>query len=89
MPNNPKSVCRVRDAAAASGARIRKPGCESLTSLGAMKASALWMTPAAMAGAARVPPHSHKTCAGRPESARPLSAEALSSLRSVQAVASL
>ena len=35
---------------------------QSLTSLGAMKASALWMTPAAMAGAAKVPPHSHKTC---------------------------
>ena len=33
-----------------------------LTSLGAMKAKVLWMTPAAMAGADKVPPHSHKHC---------------------------
>ena len=33
-----------------------------LTSLGAMKAKVLWMTPAAMAGADKVPPHSHRHC---------------------------
>ena len=32
------------------------------TNLGAMKASALWMTAPEMAGAASVPPHSQSTC---------------------------